>query len=44
MFCSLNIYIFFFNFIVLTGKRKERLDDSDDCEINPLAPVNDDAR
>jgi hypothetical protein len=38
------IYIFFFNFIVLTGKRKVRLDDSDDCEINPLAPVNDDAR
>ncbi|KAI5411789.1 uncharacterized protein LOC127086279 [Lathyrus oleraceus] len=28
----------------ILGKRKERLnDDSDDCEINPLDPVNDDA-
>jgi hypothetical protein len=40
------LFFDFFNIIVLTGKRKERLDDddSDDCEINPLAPVNDDAR
>ncbi|XP_058779574.1 uncharacterized protein LOC131653452 [Vicia villosa] len=28
----------------ILGKRKERLnDDSDDCEVNPLDPVNDDA-
>jgi len=47
LFC---IFIFFFffgkNVCFFAGKRKGRIDDddSDDCEANPLAPVNDDAR
>lgn len=32
--------------MIWAGKRKERPDDdeSNDCQINPLDPVNDDAR
>jgi len=36
---------FFVLFLFLTGKRKERPDEeSNDSQINPLTPVNDDSR